>query len=531
MNLITDLRPPGRRALAAAALLLVAWNLCAWVLVERYYVSRADALIAEEQRLTEIRARDLAGSIRRNLHYISGVPEVIAQSREVSLVLGHRTVDAAPSGGADKRMIERWKTDPALQALDRYLAIAQGNLDVDILYVANRAGDVIAASDWNRAGLSIGTSVVDREYFKSARDGRRKLQYAIGKSTGVPGLFFSSPVMAQGRFAGAVVAKIHMPNLSFLLDQSDAFLTDANGVIIMAHNRALEMQVLPGAPIGAVDEHEKNVRYHRSSFAQLPIAPWSYGGGHAPVLLGTSTVPSVLAMRAIPEYGLQAHVNSEIAAIPANRVDQWRFSVLLAVSGSLLIVMLGAAIAYLRAAARAKARLWKQAHFDTLTGLPNRDLFRQRLTDAVGQARDSGAPMALLLGDIDGFKEINDTLGHDAGDLVLQHAAQQIASCVRQTDTVARLGGDEFTVVLPAVGNAQRATQIAQEIVARLAAPFPLLGKVARLSASVGVAFFPEDAGDIEALLKRADQAMYAAKQQGGNRHARFGAAAPALPL
>lgn len=528
MMMFAILQSPRRRALAIVALLVLAWNLCAWVLVQRYYVSRTDVLIEDEERFAQVRVRDLAGSIRKNLHYMSGVPEVMAHAREVTEALRRLAGDPSLSGGTRRERVERWKADAALRNLSGYLGLVQASLDIDVLYVADMHGEVFAASDRNRAGLSIGTSLADRDYFKAAVQGRRSVQYAIGKSTGIPGLFFCSPVLIEGRVAGVVAAKIHMPNLSFLLDQSDAFLTDANGVIIMARNRSFEMQALPAAPIGAVAAPAKDALYHRQTFAPLSIAPWRYGGDRAPVLLAGSSVPSVIVAQALPEFGIEVHVNSPVAAIPAVRVDQLRVLVLLGVSGSLLIGLGAAAIAYLRAAARSKARLWKKAHFDTLTGLPNRDLFRQRLAEAVRQARQSGTPMALLLCDMDGFKEINDTLGHDAGDQVLKEAARRIDECVRRSDTVARLGGDEFTVVLPDLRQARRALAIAQNIVDCLGAPFALPGQAARLSVSLGVAFFPEDAGDVDALLKNADLAMYAAKQQGGNRFARRAADAPA---
>jgi len=525
-------RPHWRAAALAALLLTAAWCAGAWWLVERNYQARSDALIASERLQAQTRARDLAGSIRRNLHVISGVPEVMAHTAEVRNALARLAREPGLAAGTPEDRIRRWSADPRLRDLSGQLAITRNHLDVDILYVASASGDVIAASDADRAGLSIGAQVADREYFRAAREGRRSLQYAIGKATGIAGLFFASPVVLDGRFAGAVIVKVHMPNLSFLLDQSDAFLSDANGVIIMAHDKRIEMMALPGAALAALNAAEKDLRYRRQTFATVPIETWPYDSGTAGtqrlVAVAGSTTPSVIATEQLAEYGLQVHLNDAIPAIAAMRSQQIWFYLLLATLGGLVICAGCALAAYVLSLGKSRERLWRKAHFDALTGLANRELFRRRLAEALGQARRSGNPLAVMIGDIDRFKAVNDTHGHRTGDELLRHAGQQLASCVGAADTVARLGGDEFAVVLSRIGDARDALEIARQIVARVSVPVTLDNITLRPSLSLGVAIFPEDAEDAEGLLRQADQAMYAAKRQGGDRPAR--ATEPAEP-
>lgn len=166
--------------------------------------------------------------------------------------------------------------------------------------------------------------------------------------------------------------------------------------------------------------------------------------------------------------------------------------------------------------------IWNQANYDTLTGLPNRRMFREHLDVTLAKASHSGHRLALMFLDLDRFKEINDTHGHDAGDVLLQTAAQRLRGCVRETDMVARLGGDEFTLILTGMDSMERLEAISHALLTRLAEPFHLGKEIEYLSASIGITLAPDDGTDSETLIKQADQAMYAAKRLGRNRCERF---------
>ena len=159
--------------------------------------------------------------------------------------------------------------------------------------------------------------------------------------------------------------------------------------------------------------------------------------------------------------------------------------------------------------------LSRQASFDALTGLPNRTLFMDRLNQAVHQAERNGQMVGLMFIDLDGFKLVNDTLGHDMGDLLLQETGRRLAGCIRSGDTVARLGGDEFTVLMPNLGTYQNAPAVAGRILDTLTKPFDLAGREAFVSGSIGITVFPDDAADAMSMLKNADAAMYRAKDHG----------------
>jgi len=171
---------------------------------------------------------------------------------------------------------------------------------------------------------------------------------------------------------------------------------------------------------------------------------------------------------------------------------------------------------------RAEEVIWRQANFDALTDLPNRHMFYNRLRQEIARARQTSTQLALLFIDLDRFKEVNDTLGHDQGDVLLKEIARRISAIVRGTDTVARLAGDEFIIILPDLSDAGAVTPIIRSLLARIAAPLQLGQESVEVSASIGMALYPRDADTAESLLVRADQAMFAAKSAGRNQWAVF---------
>jgi diguanylate cyclase (GGDEF)-like protein len=167
---------------------------------------------------------------------------------------------------------------------------------------------------------------------------------------------------------------------------------------------------------------------------------------------------------------------------------------------------------------RSRSQLSNLANYDPLTHLPNRRLFRDRLEQEIRKAHRSQERLALLFIDLDNFKDINDTLGHDIGDLLLQEATERLVHSVRESDTVARLGGDEFTIILGNVDGTAHAAHVSESILQALTRPFELNGREVYVSACIGITFYPDDASNVNSLLKNADQAMYVAKGQGRSR-------------
>jgi len=166
---------------------------------------------------------------------------------------------------------------------------------------------------------------------------------------------------------------------------------------------------------------------------------------------------------------------------------------------------------------RGKQLILQLAYYDHLTGLPNRQLLQDRFQQALANAQRYGTGMALLFLDLDKFKPINDSLGHEAGDKVLKAVSARLASCLREGDTLARIGGDEFVVLLLNVTGEEEVGSVAQKIIGITSEPIAMKGRDVQVGCSIGIAIFPEDGADYDALLKNADAAMYCAKEAGRN--------------
>ena len=754
------------RIIQITILLIISWNVAAWFIAQDYYQNRIEKIIKQEAALAQDRSSDLADSIRRNLNYIHGIPELFSQGPRFIKAASRFGSNTVPSAQPLAKKKQDWSTDPEFNDLNLFLGSIENNLHADLIYVVNAAGDSFAASNAGTPGSTVGSNYAERDFFRKNRNGQHGMQYAVGKTTHIAGLYFSSPIMVNSRFMGAVVAKVDVPSLSFLISKLQAFVTDENGVIILAHDKNLEMSVLASEAFSSMPDQEKMNRYRRSSFPKLSVESWGNTQFPALARIQGKSSPYVLAEEKIPEYGLSVHVENEVAEVESLMGDSYWFAFLLGLAGTVLILIDNGIALYLASSRKAQAMLqdqknqletflqaaqdgihvldsknnlilvndsfcrmmgytrdemlgmnpsqwdtnnsderiqevrervlaqgaltfetmrrrkdgqiinveisavvvevnhqkliycaerdvserkrieeelhlaslvlnnssdgmvvtdaqnriiainpacskitgysldelkgknpsvfssgkhdrtfftklwdslistgqwqgeiwdkhkngnlhakwltintvlnddasvhryvalfsditskkqseeliWKQANFDTLTELPNRRMFLDRLQQEIKKMDRSSTSLALLLIDLDQFKEVNDTLGHAVGDTLLKEASSRIRSCVRDSDTVARLGGDEFTVILSGLSN-KNVEGIAQKIIRQLAETFLLGNEAVYVSASIGITLYPNDAADMDGLMKNADQAMYEAKKNGRNRFSYF---------
>jgi len=246
-----------------------------------------------------------------------------------------------------------------------------------------------------------------------------------------------------------------------------------------------------------------------------------YGYASAPLLLGRPLGEFVeLAPEVLPEVGARGSWRGEATGVRRDGAPFPQEISLTALEG-------GGIVSVVRDVSErtyAEEQIKHLAYHDALTGLPNRLLFKDRLTVALSHAQRNGTRLAVLFLDLDRFKVINDSLGHNIGDQLLQAVAGRVQSCVRESDTVARLGGDEFTLLLPNLSRSDDAAPVAQKILEAIRYPFRIEERDFFITTSIGISLFPEDGTDAETLIKNADTAMYQAKEQGRDNYQLFNA-------
>ena len=340
-----------------ANMLILLWCVAAWFLSGNYYFSRINEQIRQETELIHDRAQDLADSIRRNLNYLGGVPGFFIHAVRVNHALssfGPGNTSSTLSYESKKRL---WTADPVLKDLDQTLEIASANFRVDLIHVVNAEGDSIAASNWNTPASTIGTNFAERDYFRMNKNGQPGQQYAVGKTTHVAGLFFSSPVMVNGRFMGAVVAKADVPNLTFLIKQTDSFITDKNGVIILSHDKDKEMLSLAGSPVTRMSSAEKMAMYRRDDFPELRMTSWGRNDFPALLRIQGESFPQILTSKELPEYGLTVHVEGDLPSFTNLEQERMLYFLFPSMLGSLLILFVFGGLSHVRSINTARESL------------------------------------------------------------------------------------------------------------------------------------------------------------------------------
>lgn len=386
-----------------------------------------------------------------------------------------------------------------------------------VVSIADNRGAVVASTRPTAM-----TDVAGQDYFQS-QSRRRTDALSVGRPRQMPGsgewkLYFSRRLdAADGRFSGIVMimvdaayfvsgyesSKLGEHGVLGLLGTDGVFRARRSGETVSAGDRADYAAVVP-----ATDEAQ--------SEATLSTNAWD---GVRRYTRARQLYDFPLAVIA----GLSA--DEQLAATRRDmRAYLWRAS-----AGSLLLILIVTVLGRLTrqlALSRQRAaeeqiahaeRVEYLAYHDGLTTLPNRSLFSKLLGQSINQARRYNRQLAVLFLDLDRFKHINDTLGHEAGDQLLQEVAARLKACLRDSDTVARLGGDEFVAVLPELDEEKYVATVAQKILSAVARPFVLVGQDFRVTASVGISIYPQDGLDEQTLKKNADIAMYQAKQEGKN--------------
>ena len=335
-----------RLAIASA----VAVGALAWLVSSHYSAHLFDLAYRSGHAQAYKELESAAEGINDALLVARGVPRILATEDVVREQLQKFGPAARPSKLEYERRKQAWSRDPALGRLNAFFGTAASSFNVDVVWMVNAAGDCIASSNVDLASSFVGTNYVDREYFLQARSGRPGQQYAVGKVSKIPGLFYSHPVLdEEGRFLGAVVAKRDISSFSRWTKPASAFIADSHGVIVLASDKNLESRRLPGAGMAKMTAVERAAQYKQVDYIALEVQPWRDGYYTGLVTLNDDPMPTVLVSRTIVDGGIAVHVPlplTEIVRIEGEK--PWLF-LLITLAGTMLVLAISAMALYLRA--------------------------------------------------------------------------------------------------------------------------------------------------------------------------------------
>lgn len=511
-----------RNFLGLGGVALALWLSACWLVSGEYTAWRASQALTQSAKEVRQSLDDMTLGIQRSLSVFHGIPAALGRNLAVVNAL-RRYGDRSEIGGlapdARKAVLAR---DSLLTALNRSLAGAVEDVSaISVIWLIDPDGNCIAASNGGTGLSFVGTNYRDRTYFTEAMAGRPGHQFALGRVTNIPGLFFSAPVRDGDRILGVMAVKIDLPYLTSWVNQANAFLSDNYGVVVLAQDKSLEMRTLPGAGVTGLTPAQRVGRYKRSEFETLPIIPW--GAPDHPDLYRWEAdgIPYVRRSSILPEDDLALTILSPVPEIADRGKDRLSLFSLTGALGALVIVLTGAVTHYWLERERSRRNQANRDHIeylathDVLTGLFSRSVLDQFIIHGIAGAKRAGRELAVLFIDLDQFKVINDNLGHEVGDLVLKEAARRLRGTVRGADVVIRQGGDEFIVMLADLPKATDAANVAEKILSVLSEPYTITDPPQSVSASIGIACYPADGETPSLLLRRADMAMYRAKEEG----------------
>lgn len=338
-----DAWPLYRMALWLALLLSAVWIGLAWRMAQRDWRQHVGEYIHVAETEAGLFADGIALDLRSLLASKKGLAATLAHTPNVQQFVLSQCAAGAPAVPA--------------QQINAYLTQTALKLGVDVLFLGNANGAAIASAHPERADSPIGHQYSDREYFQQARAGRIGQQYALGRTTGVHGLYFSAPILDAGRFCGFVVLKTNISSLSTWLSQADAFLADEHGVIIAAKDPRLELQTLPGATVAALPPRIAMARYGRSRFAKLNMSQLSDPDYRGLTQVEGIALPRIVRSAAIPEYGLKLVVAQTVGTLAQLDQDRKLHFQLAASLGVLAILSLVLAGAYVRQVRESRNRI------------------------------------------------------------------------------------------------------------------------------------------------------------------------------
>jgi len=527
---------------AIVAVVLVCW-LVASLAADRLAREELTSALGAQRLMTRAVVDNMAEVIASDLSMSRAIPATMAETAVVQQALAQAANYAVNGYPTERGRRAALLQAPELVDADMLLHDAQGFSGLDAIWLVNTNGICVAASNARLPLSYVGIDMSPRPYLAAALLGEFVEMYGVGHVSGEPGMFVAAPVYRDGLLVGAIVARVGIARLRHWVAHPGTFVSDSNGVIVMAHDSALEGHALPGSPIERMPAAERMRRYLHEHFPPIALAPaaaavrrqapWvPRSDAESMSMLRDQRTPALHEARSGLNSGLSAHVVDPVNAWPDLLANHRRNRMLIFVTlagGFALATVI--AVSWIRErrlhrATRgladqlqaANALLAAEARDDALTGALSRRYFLGLLRREIDRAAETGAPLCVAIADLDHFKQINDRFGHLAGDRALQYFVDLCRAQLRAEDAVGRLGGEEFGIVLPDTSLAT-GLAVVERLCARVrAGRCDELPADVRLSVSVGITALAANPDPLDRLMSRADLALYTAKAAGRDR-------------
>lgn len=344
-----------RRTLTPVALLIAGWTVVAWIVADYHTRNQRENIQAQEAQIAAQQAEAISDSIGEELKYLRSIPLALSRHEGILHALRQSGPDAAPARQPVAELRQHWTTSPALATLNTDLKSLAAGMNTDAIWIMNTSGDCLASSNADQAVSFVGSNYAERTYFSTARAGQPGSQYAVGKRSNIPGMYFSYPLSDKGRFIGAVAAKRDITDFLHWTRPANAFLVDANGVIVLANEASLVFKAMPNAGVHNLPELTRQQLYLRTRFENLPLSALSSQANRmALVHIGADPMPTTVAVADIPESGLQVHVPRPIPALMRLDGEKYWLFILIGLAGDLLIVAVATLLFYLHSIRQAR---------------------------------------------------------------------------------------------------------------------------------------------------------------------------------
>ncbi len=347
--------------LLVVSVLAVVWLTTAWLLTTQYAHWRAEETLQGYQTQLNQSSEAIAVSLERDLSILQGIPATLSKSAELAGAL-KLINESAPKSSYEARH-RQWTEQPQLQKLHQQLADIRRYISTfSVVWVIDLRGNCISSSNYDTNESFIGTNYADRKYFAEALQGRSGRQYAIGRKTNIPGLFFSAPVIVDQRIVGVVVAKLDLVQLSASLSQANSILVDENGVIVLARDKSIEQHTMPDSTFSQLSQEDRLNRYRRTTFPQLNFERWPDLRYPGLTKIDNHPTPYMVRMHVLSAWDISVGILQPLPEIPNIDRDKIALFVLLGIIGILLICGVGATMTYLSNARQARLLLAARSH-------------------------------------------------------------------------------------------------------------------------------------------------------------------------